>query len=184
MRATEELMAEHQAIKLVIRVLEEISTRLEAGERVPLDDLEAILDFIQGFADSCHHAKEEGLLFVEMERVGYPRDSGPVGVMLHEHTVGREHVAAMKEALLGVGQGDSAAAQRFVTHARGYGALLSQHIDKEDLILYPMADRDLSEETQRALVEGFERVEREIVGPGKHEEYHRLLDRLQATYLS
>jgi hemerythrin-like domain-containing protein len=32
------------------------------------------------------------------------------------------------------------------------------------------------------LEKDFERVEEEVVGAGKHEEYHRLLEKLEKTY--
>ncbi len=62
-------------------------------------------------------------------------------------------------------------------------ALLSQHIDKEDNILYPMADERIPEADQKKLEKGFEKVETEIIGQGTHEEFHRLLHSLKEEYL-
>lgn len=55
-------------------------------------------------------------------------------------------------------------------------------IDKEDNVLYPMADALLSEDKDRELTKDFARVEEERVGHGKHEEFHRMMDRLKAVY--
>jgi hemerythrin-like domain-containing protein len=132
-------------------------------------------------ADRCHHAKEEDLLFVAMEEAGIPRQGGPIGVMLHEHTLGRGYVQGMADGLAAYKMGGGGA--QVAGNARGYVELLTQHIHKEDHILYPMADRALSAAKQAELAEGFERVERERVGPGKHEAYHALLDRLEGAYL-
>jgi hemerythrin-like domain-containing protein len=49
--------------------------------------------------------------------------------------------------------------------------------------MYPMADARLSEKDQETLHDAFSRVEEEVVGKGKHEEFHRLLERLQEIYL-
>jgi len=182
MRPTEELVTEHNAIKRMLRVLDEVARQLDAGTSVDAGDLEQMVGFIRGFADRCHHAKEEDLLFCAMEEAGIPRQSGPIGVMLHEHTVGRGYVRGMADGIAAYKAGEPGAAARIAENARGYVALLTQHIYKEDNILYPMADRALSAEKQAELLEGFEQVERERVGPGKHEEYHALLDRLEATY--
>jgi hemerythrin-like domain-containing protein len=183
MRPTEELVTEHNAIKRMLRVLEQVAQRLEAGAQVDVSDLEQMVDFIRGFADRCHHGKEEDLLFCAMEEAGISRQEGPIGMMLHEHAVGRNYVQGMAEGIASYKAGDAAAATRIAENARGYAALLTRHIFKEDNILYPIADRVLSPETQAELMEGFEQIERERVGPGKHEEYHALLDRLEATYL-
>jgi hemerythrin-like domain-containing protein len=182
MKPTAELSQEHQGILEMIRILAKMAERLEAGTPVEAGDLEAALDFIRVFADKCHHAKEEGHLFPEMERAGIPRGRGPIAVMLAEHEEGRKHVAAMARALRGAGKGHKKAMAAFAAAARGYGELLTQHIFKEDNILYPMADNRLSPDQQASLEDCFADVEKNVVGEGRHEEFHRLLERLGAAY--
>ncbi len=46
-----------------------------------------------------------------------------------------------------------------------------------------MADMHLEPETEQELLEAFERVEQERIGPGRHEAFHELLDRLAEKYL-
>jgi len=183
MRPTEILKEEHRAIKLMLKISENVCQRLEQGKAVPTEHLAEIVSFIRGFADKCHHAKEEDLLFPAMEKAGVPRQEGPIGVMLSEHKQGRNYVRNMTEAAEKYSPGNERAASQFVENARNYIALLTQHIDKEDNILYEIADRRLSEEDQKDLGSGFERVEQEEMGPGKHEEYDHILDRLKKVYL-
>lgn len=183
MRPTDILKDEHRAIKKMIAVAGVVCDRLEREDPVPPEHLQDIVAFIQGFADKCHHAKEEDLLFPALERSGLPRQGGPTGVMLAEHEEGRSYVRNMKEAAERYGTGDRQASARFIENARNYMDLLTQHIDKEDNILYAIADARLSGETQKRLEEDFERVEREVVGPGKHEEFHAILDKLEKAYL-
>jgi hemerythrin-like domain-containing protein len=184
MQSTESLKAEHRGIERMLRILDRVSDRLEAGEFVEGADLASIVEFIQVFADQCHHAKEEDLLFVALERVGIPRQGGPIGVMLHEHTMGRRYVQGMAQAATAYQAGDYSAGPRFAENARGYVALLRDHINKEDNVLYPIADARLGPEEDEALVEGFERIEEEQIGEGRHEEFHELLDRLEDIYVS
>ncbi|MEW5900285.1 MAG: hemerythrin domain-containing protein [Acidobacteriota bacterium] len=182
MKPTQILKDEHETIKLMLEVIENVCLKLEAGDAVPADDLLGIVDFISGFADRCHHAKEEDLLYPAMEESGVPRQGGPIGVMLAEHAEGREYVKNMKAAAAKYGQGDREEAYRFAENARNYTSLLSQHIDKENNILYMIADQRLSTQTQAKLEKEFERMETEIIGPGKHEEYHGLLEKLEKAY--
>jgi|YNPNPStandDraft_1061719.scaffolds.fasta_scaffold126390_1 hemerythrin-like domain-containing protein len=182
MRATELLMEEHRAIETMLRILEGVCQRLQAGETVDAEHLERILEFIRVFADQCHHGKEEDLLFPAMEMAGIPREGGPIGVMLIEHTQGREYVKGMSNAVSRYQAGESKAASDFIANARGYIALLRQHISKEDNILYRMADMHLTAEKQEELLKQFERVERERIGPGKHEQFHQLLEQLGKIY--
>jgi hemerythrin-like domain-containing protein len=182
MKPTDELSHEHQAILQMIGILGKMADRLDAGAPVDPGDLEQAVEFIRVFADQCHHAKEEGHLFPEMEKAGIPRERGPIGVMLADHAEGRKHVAAMAGAIPGIRKGDRKASAAFAAAARGYGQLLTGHIFKEDHILYPMADARLSPGQQSSLEACFIEVEKNIVGEGKHEEHRRLLERLEKAY--
>lgn len=182
MKPTEELIQEHKAIEQMLAILETASTRLERRETVETGDLARMIEFFKVFADGCHHTKEEEMLFPAMERAGVGREHGPVGVMLHEHAVGRNHIRQMSDALAAITGGDADAAARFVGHARAYINLLAAHIQKENFVLFPMADRVLTEEQQRQIAADFERIETERIGKGKHEEFHQLLYRLEGVY--
>jgi len=182
-KPTDELKDEHQAIKTMLDVLRTISKKLDSGEKIKAQYLEDILEFIQVFADKCHHGKEEGLLFSALERAGIPREHGPIGVMLAEHEEGRSYVQAMKEAVTKYKRGDQKAAAEIAKNARNYAALLSRHIEKEDNILYPMADGRLSADQQRELEKGFAKIEKEAIGPGRHEKFHELLHHLEDEFL-
>jgi len=184
MRPTELLKEEHNAIKLMLRILERVCNRLDSGEEVEPRHLEQILDFIRTFADRCHHGKEEDLLFPAMEGVGIPREGGPIAVMLTEHNRGRDLVRMMGEGIEEYSADRQGARSKIAENAQAYIQLLREHIDKEDNVLYPMADAHLPAEKQQGLLEEFERVEEERIGKGKHEEFHRLLHELERLYLS
>lgn len=182
-KPTEVLVREHEAIKVMLSILGKIADRLEAGTAVEAEHLQKAVEFITGFADRCHHAKEEDLLFPALEKAGIPRQGGPVGVMLLEHEQGRAHVRAMKEAAARYAGGDKRAGHDYARHARAYAALLTDHIFKEDQILYAMAEARLTAEQKAELDEEFDRVENEIVGAGKHEYFEKIVAELERTYL-
>lgn len=82
-------MQEQRIIERGLAALETAAKRLNAGEAPsPVIFLQAA-DFIRGFADGCHHKKEEGVLFPAMQSAGVPCERGPIGVMLAEHERGR-----------------------------------------------------------------------------------------------
>ncbi|MDR3641452.1 MAG: hemerythrin domain-containing protein [Humidesulfovibrio sp.] len=179
MTATDDLRAEHEGILSMLEILRAITTSIRKGVAVPVEQLEGILDFLKVFADKCHHGKEEDILFPALERAGVPREGGPIGVMLHEHTLGRRHIRDMGAALSG-----SSGLQAFVSPADAYVELLTQHIAKENNVLFPMAERLLGVPALTGMHEEFERLEVERIGLGRHEAFHRLLDDLAARYLA
>ncbi len=179
---TQELVKEHSAISAMLLVLQTVCNRIEANADVPASDLSLIVDFFSGFADGCHHKKEELQLFPGLERAGVPRQNGPIGVMLAEHELGRKYIRGMKAAITALSSGDIGAGRAFVSDARAYIGLLGAHILKENNVLFPMAERSLSEEAKREIAEGFRQVELQEVGEGRHEHYHTVMDELRTRY--
>jgi hemerythrin-like domain-containing protein len=184
MKATEVLSEEHRVIEQVLNTLEAGADRLESGQPVRPEFFLSAVDFIRGFADGCHHRKEEGVLFKRMEAQGVPVQGGPLGVMLSEHDLGRQYTRALHSAAQDMQSGDSSANRRVIQSSRSYVALLRQHIYKEDNILFPMADRVIPAERYDSVWEDFENVEHEETGQGVHEKYLALAITLAAEISS
>lgn len=180
---TEELKQEHEGILLMLRILDKVAAKIESGEKMEFDHLERIIDFFRVFADKCHHGKEEELLFPAMEKAGIPREGGPIEVMLMEHQEGRGYIRDMADAIARQKKADPSALKDFAKAARSYIHLLTQHINKEDHVLFPMGQKVLPKDVQATLTEGFEKIEVEKIGAGTHEELHKLLDELEKIYL-
>jgi hemerythrin-like domain-containing protein len=179
MKATEILMSEHLVIERVIAALDEAANRLSTGQTVRPGFFIDAAAFIKGFADGCHHQKEEGVLFPAMNAYGIPVEGGPIGVMLADHEQGRVYTRGMLEAARAWEAGDASARDSVITNARGYANLLRNHIFKENRVLFPMADRVIPTERQEVIDEGFERIEHEETGEGVHEKYLAMAENLE-----
>ena len=175
-KATDVLKQDHRVIEKVLAVVERFA---EAPDKASLTDWEKALDFIRGFADKCHHLKEEKILFPALEKHGIAREGGPIGMMLVEHEEARAYVREMVEALAHEG-GDSEVRRTILgQNARAYLRLLREHIRKEDEVLFQMADEALSPEEQKELVQEFEKHETEEIGAGVHEKYLKIAEELE-----
>jgi hemerythrin-like domain-containing protein len=179
MKATQVLSEEHRVIERVLSALETGAWLLAQENGLQPDFFIQATDFIKGFADGCHHKKEEGVLFKTMVANGAPQEGGPVGVMLYEHELARRYTAALRKAAERLKGGDESARADVIENARHYAALLRQHIGKEDTILFPMADRLIPSDQHDAVWEGFEHVEHEETGEGVHEKYLALASALE-----
>ncbi len=138
--ATSTLRAEHRRILAVVDVLETELNRARGGAP-DFDTVDDCITFFRLFADACHHAKEEDLLFPELQQSGMPRETGPIAVMLEEHRLGRAFVRGMADALPDARAGEIHARDVLERNARDYIALIRAHIGKEDHVLFNMADR-------------------------------------------
>ncbi len=169
-----QLRAEHEVILRALTLLEKLGQELEAGKVVDEATLRWFQEFFSTFADRCHHGKEERCLFPMLEQCGIPREGGPLGVMLHEHEQGRAFLRAMMLTSGGDGRQTAEA-------IKGYSSLLRAHIDKENHVLFQLAEQALSDEAQRELAQSFEAAEQAEVGPGVHERFLSELTRLEAS---
>jgi len=129
----------------------------DGGRQLILDGI----DMIRSYADRYHHAKEEDILFKYFDE-----NSQILQVMYEDHTTGREHVKAMLEAL------ERKDKNSLGKHLMAYRELLTEHIKKEDEILYPWMDRNLSTTQIGELFSKFNEVDEQMgFSPEKYETF-------------
>lgn len=181
--ATEQLKKEHAAIETMLKILGSICHKLRAGEKIDPEHLDRIIEFFRVFADQCHHGKEEEIFFPALEMAGIPKEGGPIGVMLGEHDRMRGLMRGLADGADRYRSGEEKSRDEIVRYASEYSTTLTGHIEKENKILFKMAEMHLSPDEEKELAERFESMEIEKIGRGKHEEFHALLNRLEGIYL-
>ncbi len=154
---TEVLKEEHQAVLVKLDDLEDIIHNLEERERIAgkLKELTAFFD--KDFW--VHFDKEERALFPEFDSF-IPRGGGPIEVMLQEHEVLRSTNTVMQKAVAGyLGDSNDAETRRKITESGGHFIeTLRNHINKEDSILFMMAEMHLDEGQMKRVLERFEEI--------------------------
>jgi hemerythrin-like domain-containing protein len=133
--AVKNLVDEHVLIKRLLTLVPTITDFVEKSETVDKELILSCVDFIRGYADKFHHMKEEDILFKYVDE-----KSEIIKIMYEDHVTGRNHV---KNVVEGAESGNKA---QIKEHLNGYKDLLTQHIKKEDEILYPWIDRQLSDQ--------------------------------------
>ena len=172
------LMNDHEAILSALDVFSRILAKLQGSSQADVDELQHFIDFLKEFADKCHHGKEEGLLFPTMIAFGLPDRGGPIGVMMAEHIQGRGFIHDMQEAL----EAEPLDLAAFDQAGHKYIQLLQAHIQKENAVLFPMADKLIPHTDLDRLAVAFEEHEEKVIGHGRHAELHALLDQLHTKY--
>ncbi len=177
-KAIDDLRHEHDAIISALHILEAITARIDRGLDVDRKGIRDFISFLKEFADKCHHGKEEGILFPALVKAGIPERGGPVGVMLAEHEKGRNLIRQMESSA------GSADYQGLARAAKEYAALLRSHIEKENEVLFPSAEKALTEPQLVQISESFAQHEEKVIGAGRHEELHGILRALKQKYLA
>jgi hemerythrin-like domain-containing protein len=178
MKSTKLLMADHETILEALNILEAINVEIEHGKPMDKADISALLNFLRDFADGSHHVKEEAILFPALMQAGMAIQEGPLQVMSYEHERGRALIAAMDDAL------NRDDAHDFLMYAHRYIQLLTEHIEKENYVLFDMADQKLTDDEDKKIVEEFEHFEQNIVGAAAYQRLRATIDGLAAKYLA
>jgi hemerythrin-like domain-containing protein len=161
------LVDEHTLIKkwlgLIPAVIEMIDIKSGSDRQIILEGV----DFIRSYADKFHHAKEEEILFKYFDE-----SLEIIKTMYEDHKTARNHVKTIIEALERQDQA------MVFEHLNGYKDLLTQHIKKEDEILYPWFDRNLSTRQVGELFSRFNEADARI-GEGVVETFTKFLTKLE-----
>jgi hemerythrin-like domain-containing protein len=179
-RPIQDLKEEHGGIITMLGVMKKVAIRLKNREEVKKEHLEKIVEFLRNFADKCHHGKEERILFPEV--VKNESNLQLINELLGEHKTGRDYIRGIDESLeyYDIGSPD---AYHIAINMEGYIFLLTEHIRKESKSLFPIVDKQIPDKVQLEIEEQFDILERDVIGEGKHEEYHGLLNDLKKIYL-
>ena len=177
---------------LAAHILHEVKTLLERSEArhqllaslggASREVFEPFVEFFRGFADKCHHCKEEDRLFPRMEANGVARQGGPIGVMLLEHQQGRQHVRAIAEELEAADAGDAISVERVLDQGQKFLELLRGHIFKEDNVLFNMADQLIQGTDLTQLTESYDAAETEPEYQSTFGSCRAIADRLIQAY--
>lgn len=163
------LVDEHERIMRFVALIPAIARTFDAASEEHRQMILRGVDFIRSYADRFHHAKEEDILF------GYFDPNLDILKAMHEdHRKGRDHVKNLLDAL------DRRDGKVVAASLGGYAAVLTEHIKKEDEILYPWMDRNLSTRQVGEMFERFREVDAKFEeARRKHEEF---LDEIEGKF--
>jgi len=176
-KAIAELLHEHEIILKVVGNLEGLANTLREHQQVEVAVLREAAAFMRNFADKCHHAKEEDLLFPALVAAGLPERNGPVAVLKSEHVQARSCIAKLATAIDAYEHQGSALRAQIIEAISCIGELYPQHIAKENEVLFPMSERLLTPVVLDDLAQKFEGVE-EALGKNEHHRWAAVAERL------
>ena len=174
------LREEHDNILRGLDILEACANKLLDRQEVTPGALERLIEFFRLYADRTHHGKEEDLLFPVMIEYGFSREAGPIHCMLADHEHNRSLTREMIAAAAEYRGGNKDAGLRFAAAAEEYVRALREHILKENLVLFEMADNAIPAEREPKLLASFRDVDDHKIGKHEIERLLAILDSVSA----
>lgn len=136
------LIAEHDEALFYLEELNKAILKAEATgfDKETLNKITTSINFIDSDI-KAHNQKEELYLFPLLAK----HVTGPIAVMEHEHKTLWDALARLKELMAEVNELEQNKGS-IITKCRFIIYLLSNHIQKENQVLFPMAKHNLTEE--------------------------------------
>jgi len=163
------LVDEHVLIKKWLALIPEILPTLNLESEEDRQLVREGVDFIRSYADKFHHAKEEDILFKYFDP-----NFDMVKVMCEDHQKARNHVRTIVEAV------ERKDRETVARHLNAYRDLLSQHIKREDEIMLPWMDKQLSVSQVGEMFSKFLEVEDRM--DSYQQKYEDFISRVEIKY--
>lgn len=178
LKPTDILMKEHFLILRAIHTVDLELVKLKDGKGTPVFFLD-LSDFIKGYADGCHHAKEENVFFKYVKAASGPAADEPIALMLSEHAQGRIFNDRLHAAALLWQAGDTSVIHQVAQYAEEYTKFIREHISKESRIVFAMGDQFIDKDKYQEIADAFDRFEYAQPGEGAREKYLKLVEKLE-----
>ena len=140
MEFSEVLTHEHEQIRRALNVLRLVIDQMRRGLFVDVHNVNAVLLFLNSYGDRCHQAKEESILFPALQQALHDQSDCRVDLeaLIAEH---REECNLIEKTQIALFTDDS----NFVKHACKLIDLVSEHISREERMVFPIMEQILTE---------------------------------------
>jgi hemerythrin-like domain-containing protein len=178
--AIAELEHEHREIQKVITLMSNITREMERGKDCEPALLDEVVQFLRIFGEQCHHVKEEKALFSLLETKGVPANGCPIAALVGEHRRGHVLLNQLQAASARYKVGDGNVRPALINSLQSLVELYTQHIWKEEYLLFPMAHKVLAAGDHETLSRQFAAVEAQI-GFDVHNAMEAMIDSIGQT---
>lgn len=178
--AIDMLGREHKVILKVVGGLKGLASQISEGRSIDVGLLRETVEFMREFADKCHHAKEEDILFPALVEHGVPLHGCPLDALLHEHNEGRRLIGELEQTIDAFTPDQAETGDKLIGVIEAINELYPNHIWKEDTMVFPMAERLIPPKAVLQIYGEFEEVEAQNP-PGIHERFHRFADQISSA---
>lgn len=174
-QALDIIRREHTRIGSVLTCLRALSVEVSRGGWRPHSSLLfTILEYLDSFAATYHHPKEEQHLF-KMLRQRRPECAATLDRLVREHTEGRALLAQLRESLDAFWR-DPRSVDRFRQAADAYLTFERRHMESEETEILPLAEKALKTRDWDEIGQAFSDNEDPLFGKSRARLYDELYD--------
>ncbi|OGA42209.1 MAG: hypothetical protein A3G24_13010 [Betaproteobacteria bacterium RIFCSPLOWO2_12_FULL_62_13] len=169
---------EHQTLSTVVEALQLVVRAMRVGwAQADFALLSAMLYYIDTFARRYHHPKEEDYLF-KLLRMRTSAANGVIEELQAEHVQSGQMMASLAKLLVHYQGGSPGGLDEFSSAVDAYAALLSSHLQKEEMQIIPIAIDHLIAADWETISAAFQANLDPLFGDQATREFRRLRQRI------
>ncbi len=154
------LKQEHRLVLSGLQCLRTAERAIESGIPAGELPLAELVEFLDSYLGSVHHARE-GALFDLVRLRGSSDWDEVIGQLEEEHSQGRQLLLAMQMAI-GAFDGATAGRENLVLRLRGFVGWHWAHIARENTVIFPELEGLLTPEESQRLIAFYERLDHDL----------------------
>lgn len=135
------LQEDHRRMEVLLGVLDRKIADFTRGNNLNLFMIRTILDYIVNFPQKCHHPIENFLLKSLTHR--NPKMGKISAEILNEHEKLTNTITRFVREVERIKLGETILSEKLIVTLNAYEDLLMQHMNKEELIFFPAAEKYL-----------------------------------------
>lgn len=176
-RALTIIKDEHRALAAVLRGFQYLVQQIRNSGKAPdFPLMKSMLTYIETFPDKLHHPKEDEYLYRIMRERSSEVDA-TLDLLEEEHRQEPEWLGRLRTSLE-LYERDAAAFDGFADAVEFYVASHFSHMNKEEDVVMPVAEKVLTAEDWKSIDAAFSSNQDPLVGTGTQKEFRELFRRI------
>ena len=168
---------EHRALAAVLRGFQYLVQQIRNSGKAPdFPLMKSMLTYIETFPDKLHHPKEDEYLYRIMRERSSEVDA-TLDLLEEEHRQEPEWLGRLRTSLE-LYERDAAAFDGFADAVEFYVASHFSHMNKEEDVVMPVAEKVLTAEDWKSIDAAFSSNQDPLVGTGTQKEFRELFRRI------
>ena len=182
MTPTENLINEHKKINELLDIMSKIALKIKSKDVFYPNDVEEVVKYLINIIENSHHGKEDDVFYPELISSGIPKETAPLSIINYEHIISVNYLKDISSCVVNCKIGNDFSGELLADSLTNYVIAIKNHIQREEEIVFPIANEVFSIEKQNEILQRFEVIEQKYISNSFNDQFEKLLNKFKKKY--
>ena len=182
MTPTENLINEHKKINELLDIMSKIALKIKSKDVFYPNDVEEVVKYLINIIENSHHGKEDDVFYPELISSGIPKETAPLSIINYEHIISVNYLKDISSCVVNCKIGNDFSGELLADSLTNYVIAIKNHIQREEEIVFPIANEVFSIEKQNEILQRFEVIEQKYISNSFNDQFDELLNKFKNKY--